>query len=33
VWDTEGLYAQVIARLGIDVPVIEWANDEGVDDE
>ncbi|WP_296417868.1 preprotein translocase subunit SecA [Pseudooctadecabacter sp.] len=32
-WDTEGLYAQVIAQLGIDVPVIEWANEEGVDDE
>ncbi len=31
-WDTEGLYAQVIAQLGIDVPVIEWANEEGVDD-
>ena len=32
-WDTEGLYAQVITQLGIDVPVIEWANEEGVDDE
>ncbi|MBU2992266.1 preprotein translocase subunit SecA [Octadecabacter sp. 1_MG-2023] len=32
-WDTEGLYAQVIAHLGIDVPVIEWAQEEGVDDE
>ncbi len=32
-WDTEGLYAQVIAQLGIDVPVIDWANEEGVDDE
>ena len=32
-WDTEGLYAQVIAQLGIDVPVIEWAAEEGVDDE
>ncbi|AGI70011.1 protein translocase subunit SecA [Octadecabacter antarcticus 307] len=31
-WDTEGLYAQTIAQLGIDVPVIEWANEEGVDD-
>ncbi|MDC1216204.1 preprotein translocase subunit SecA [Octadecabacter sp.] len=32
-WDTEGLYAQCIAQLGIDVPVIEWAAEEGVDDE
>ncbi|UWQ91480.1 preprotein translocase subunit SecA [Rhodobacteraceae bacterium M382] len=32
-WDTEGLYAQVIEQLGIDVPVIEWAAEEGVDDE
>ena len=32
-WDTEGLYAQCIEKLGIDVPVIEWAAEEGVDDE
>ena len=32
-WDAEGLYAQAIAQLGIDVPVIEWANEEGVDDD
>ena len=32
-WDTEGLYAQVIEKLGIDVPVMEWAAEEGVDDE
>ncbi len=31
-WDTEGLYAAVIDHLGIDVPVIEWADEEGVDD-
>jgi preprotein translocase subunit SecA len=31
-WDTEGLYAQSSVQLGIDVPVIEWANEEGVDD-
>ncbi len=31
-WDTMGLYAQVIEKLGIDVPVIEWAAEEGVDD-
>jgi preprotein translocase subunit SecA len=32
-WDTEGLYAGVIDQLGLDVPVMEWADEEGVDDE
>ena len=32
-WDTEGLYAQVIEKLGIDVPVMDWAAEEGVDDD
>ena len=32
-WDTEGLYAQAIEKLGIDVPVMEWASEEGVDDD
>lgn len=32
-WDTEGLYAACIERLGVDVPVIDWAAEEGVDDE
>ncbi len=32
-WDTEGLYAAVMQRLGMDVPVIAWAKEEGVDDE
>ncbi|MEL6957449.1 MAG: preprotein translocase subunit SecA [Pseudomonadota bacterium] len=32
-WDAEGLYAEAIAQLGVDVPVIEWAAEEGVDDE
>ena len=31
-WNTEGLYADVIATLGIDVPVMKWADEEGVDD-
>jgi preprotein translocase subunit SecA len=31
-WDTEGLYAQVIEQLGVDLPVMEWAAEEGVDD-
>ncbi|MGJ8621870.1 MAG: preprotein translocase subunit SecA [Yoonia sp.] len=32
-WDTEGLYAAVIEHVGIDVPVIDWAAEEGVDDD
>ena len=32
-WDVEGLYAQTIEKLGVDVPVIEWAAEDGVDDE
>ncbi|GHF33635.1 preprotein translocase subunit SecA [Seohaeicola zhoushanensis] len=32
-WDTQGLYAQVIEQLGIDVPVMEWCAEEGVDNE
>ncbi|RFP90778.1 preprotein translocase subunit SecA [Rhodobacteraceae bacterium 63075] len=32
-WDTEGLYAAVIEKLGIDVPIIAWADEEGVDDD
>lgn len=31
-WDTEGLHAEVKAKLGIDAPVVEWAAEEGVDD-
>ncbi len=32
-WDTEGLYAAVIEHLNLDVPVIDWAGEEGVDDD
>ena len=32
-WDTEGLYAACLEHLGVDMPVIEWGNEEGVDDE
>jgi preprotein translocase subunit SecA len=32
-WDSEGLYAAAIAKLGIDVPVMAWAQEEGVDQE
>ncbi len=31
-WDTEGLHAEVVAQLGVDVPVVDWADEEGVDD-
>ena len=32
-WNAEGLYAAVIERLGVDVPVMEWCVEEGVDEE
>jgi len=32
-WDGEGLYAAALEHLGVDVPVIEWVQEEGVDDE
>jgi preprotein translocase subunit SecA len=32
-WDTQGLYAALIETLNIDLPVIEWAKEEGVDDD
>ncbi|MEP4196326.1 MAG: preprotein translocase subunit SecA [Aliishimia sp.] len=32
-WNSEGLYAAVIDQLGIDVPIIDWCEEEGVDDE
>ena len=32
-WNMEGLYAAVIERLNMDVPVIVWGDEEGVDDE
>jgi preprotein translocase subunit SecA len=32
-WDTEGLHAEVIEKLGIDVPIMEWAEEEGVDND
>ncbi len=32
-WDTEGLQKEVREKLGIDVPVADWADEEGVDDE
>lgn len=32
-WDMEGLYAAVIERLNLDVPVMVWGDEEGVDDD
>ncbi len=30
-WDTQGLYAASIEKLGLNVPVMEWAQEEGAD--
>src|SRR5690606_18719672 len=30
-WNAEGLYAAVMEKLNIDVPVIAWAEEDGVD--
>ncbi|MEM7320975.1 MAG: SEC-C metal-binding domain-containing protein, partial [Pseudomonadota bacterium] len=32
-WDTEAFYAAVLEKLGADLPIIDWAGEEGVDDE
>ena len=32
-WDTEGLQTAVVEQLGFEVPVTDWAAEEGVDDE
>ncbi|MFT6104289.1 MAG: preprotein translocase subunit SecA [Paracoccaceae bacterium] len=32
-WNMEGLYVAVIENLNVDLPVIDWGNEEGVDDE
>ncbi|MFQ5439672.1 MAG: SEC-C metal-binding domain-containing protein, partial [Paracoccaceae bacterium] len=32
-WNLEALYADVLRYLGTDVPVVEWGEEEGVDDE
>jgi len=32
-WDSEGLYAATIERLGINVSVMAWAKEEGVDQQ
>ncbi|WP_146590513.1 preprotein translocase subunit SecA [Puniceibacterium confluentis] len=30
-WDMQGLYAAVLENLGLDLPIIGWADEEGVD--
>ncbi|MFZ1725767.1 MAG: preprotein translocase subunit SecA [Albidovulum sp.] len=32
-WNSEGLYAAVLEKLTLDAPVIDWAHEEGVDQE
>ncbi|MEM8631863.1 MAG: preprotein translocase subunit SecA [Pseudomonadota bacterium] len=32
-WDTDGLKTAVAEELAIDVPVVDWGNEEGVDDD
>ncbi|HBS99527.1 MAG TPA: preprotein translocase subunit SecA, partial [Citreicella sp.] len=32
-WDTRGLYAAVLEKMGFDAPVIAWGDEEGVDAE
>ena len=32
-WDMSGLYAQVIQNFNLDLPIIAWGKEEGVDDE
>ncbi|MEM9344753.1 MAG: preprotein translocase subunit SecA, partial [Pseudomonadota bacterium] len=32
-WDTDGLGAAVVETLALDVPVIDWANEEGVEND
>lgn len=32
-WDIEGLNVRAIDMLGVDAPIMEWAAEEGVDDE
>ena len=32
-WDTHGLYAAVIENFNMDLPILEWCEEEGVDDD
>ncbi|MEM9524129.1 MAG: preprotein translocase subunit SecA [Pseudomonadota bacterium] len=31
-WDTEGLQAVVLAKLGVEAEIVDWGQEEGVDD-
>ncbi len=31
-WNSEGLCADILEKVGVDVPIVEWADEEGVDD-
>jgi preprotein translocase subunit SecA len=32
-WNSEGLYAEIIEQFGLDLPIIAWTQEDGVDDE
>ena len=32
-WDTEGLHSAIMEQLSMDTPVVEWGDEEGVDDD
>ena len=32
-WDTEGLKSAVEEKLGVSLPIVEWGDEEGVDDQ
>ncbi|MCC5971210.1 MAG: preprotein translocase subunit SecA [Pararhodobacter sp.] len=32
-WDVEGLYAAAIDKLNVDLPIVEWADEDGVEQE
>ncbi|WP_112321152.1 preprotein translocase subunit SecA [Oceanibium sediminis] len=32
-WDVQGLYGEVMRLFNLDLPIIAWADEEGVDDE
>ena len=32
-WDTQGLHGALIEGMNMDLPVVDWADEEGVDDE
>jgi preprotein translocase subunit SecA len=32
-WDVEGLQSALVENLGVDAPVVDWAAQEGVDDD